>query len=101
MIRGCHFFNVFSPPLGKNRMTGKRGRARRQSVHSKRARLRCIHDWLEATFGAGQNPAEFDGIHKMFKVSRLLIGPSEGKAAIRSTAPPAKKVRQFMRNERE
>jgi len=32
-----------------------------------------FHDWLDATFGAGQNLAEYDEFHKMFKVNRLLI----------------------------
>ncbi len=32
-----------------------------------------FHDWLDATFGAGQDVAEYDEFHKMFKVNRLLI----------------------------
>ena len=32
-----------------------------------------FHDWLDATFGAGQNLAAYDEFHKMFKVNRLLI----------------------------
>jgi len=38
-----------------------------------------FHDWLDATFGAGQNPAEYDEFHKMFKVNRLLIASRERK----------------------
>ena len=36
-----------------------------------------FHDWLDATFGAGQNPAEYDEFHKMFKVNRLWIASNE------------------------
>jgi hypothetical protein len=36
-----------------------------------------FHDWLDATFGAGQNLAEYDEFHKMFKVNRLLIASRE------------------------
>jgi hypothetical protein len=32
-----------------------------------------FHDSLDATFGAGQALAEYDELHKMFKVNRLLI----------------------------
>jgi hypothetical protein len=32
-----------------------------------------FHDWLDATFCAGQNLGEYDEFHKMFKVNRLLI----------------------------
>jgi hypothetical protein len=32
-----------------------------------------FHDWLDATFSAGQNLGEYDEFHKMFKVNRLLI----------------------------
>lgn len=36
-----------------------------------------FHDWLDATFGSGQNLAEYDEFHKMFKVNRLLIASRE------------------------
>lgn len=32
-----------------------------------------FHDLLDATFGGGENIAEYDDFHKMFKVNRLLI----------------------------
>jgi hypothetical protein len=32
-----------------------------------------FHDSLDATFGSGQDLAEYDQFHKMFKVNRLLI----------------------------
>ena len=32
-----------------------------------------FHDWLDATFGGGQDPTAYDEFHKMFKVNRLLI----------------------------
>jgi len=31
-----------------------------------------FHDWLDATFGAEGNLAEYDQFHKTFKVNRLL-----------------------------
>jgi hypothetical protein len=36
-----------------------------------------FHDSLDATFGAGQDPAWYDDFHKMFKVNRLLIASRE------------------------
>jgi hypothetical protein len=36
-----------------------------------------FHDWLDATFGAGQSLAEYDEFHKMFKVNRLLVASRE------------------------
>lgn len=38
---------------------------------------RRFHDSLDATFGAGQPPPEYDEFHKMFKVNRLLIASLE------------------------
>ena len=36
-----------------------------------------FHDSLDMTFGAGQNLAEYDEFHKMFKVNRLLLASRE------------------------
>jgi hypothetical protein len=38
-----------------------------------------FHDSLDATFGRGQNAAEYDEFHKMFKVNRLLIASREAQ----------------------
>jgi hypothetical protein len=32
-----------------------------------------FHDWLDATFGDGQNLADYDKFHKMFRINHLLI----------------------------
>ena len=36
-----------------------------------------FHDSLDMTFGAGQDLAQYDDFHKMFKVNRLLIASRE------------------------
>jgi hypothetical protein len=36
-----------------------------------------FHDSLDVTFGAGQDLAQYDEFHKMFKVNRLLIASHE------------------------
>ena len=36
-----------------------------------------FHDSLDATFGPGREPWEYDEFHKMFKVNRLLIASRE------------------------
>lgn len=40
-----------------------------------------FHDSLDGTFGAGQDLAEYDKLHRMFKVNWLLIASHEGSAA--------------------
>jgi len=32
-----------------------------------------FHDWLDATFGGGQNLADYDKFHNMFRINYLLI----------------------------
>ena len=39
-----------------------------------------FHDWLDATFGTGQDLTAYDEIHKMFKVNRLLIASRNADA---------------------
>ncbi len=36
-----------------------------------------FHDLLDANFGRGQNIGEYDELHKMFKINRLLIASRE------------------------
>jgi hypothetical protein len=36
-----------------------------------------FHDSLDMTFGAGQDLAQYDDFHKMFKINRLLIASRE------------------------